>query len=144
MQEAGFEAETPSQVVLRRAGEVISVTDRLGRRLKVRRIGALARYDLLRLLGPDAAGHADLIGLALVAQSVCEIDSEPVAPLRTERELRALIQRLDDEGLDAASAAHEANFNSHSAGGAEGEALGESLGAGGSSVSSARPNYADP
>ena len=144
MQETGFEKETPSQVVLRRAGEAVLVTDALGRCLKVKRIGALARYDLLRLLGPDAAGHADLIGLALVAQSVCEIDGEPVATSRTERELRALIQRLDDEGLDAASAAHEVNFNTGSARSAEGEALGESLGAGGSSVSSAHPNYAGP
>lgn len=102
--------DTPSEAIVRRSTAPVEVTDVLGRKLKVRRIRALERYDISRILGADGATNPQVAGPAALAYSVIEIDDEAVATPKTEREFRALIMRLDDEGMEAVAQAHRDHF----------------------------------
>lgn len=82
------------------------VTDDRGRVLKVRKINALMRYDLSMLIGSQHIDNAGVMGPASLACSVAEIDGVVVFPPATNQELRALIQRLDDEGIAAVAKAY--------------------------------------
>jgi hypothetical protein len=103
--------DSPAQAIVKRASTPVEVTDPLGRKLKVKPIRSLDRYDLARVLGPEGAANPSAMGPAAIAFSVIEIDGEIVATPKTEREIRALIQRLDDEGLEAAAQAHIDHFS---------------------------------
>lgn len=84
----------------------VFVNDELGRVLKVRKINALARYDLAKLVGGGQAANAGVMGPAMLAFACIEIDGEAIVPPQKEIDLRALIARLDDEGLGAIAKAY--------------------------------------
>lgn len=85
------------------------VTDSLGRKLKVRKVGALGRYDLAKLVGGDNVTNLGIMAPATMVYSVTAIDGDPVFPPVTELELRALINRLEQEGIDAVAKAYMDN-----------------------------------
>jgi hypothetical protein len=92
---------TPSQVVVREAVKTISVSDRKGRRLMLRRLTALDTLRLVKAAGPVLAQNEPWLSMAGLAFSVLEIDGVPVPPPATEPQIESLIDRLGDEGLAA-------------------------------------------
>lgn len=85
------------------------VTDSIGRTIKLRKISPLMRYDLYKLVGAEHINNAGVMGNAVLAFSITEIDGAPVFPPATEAELRHIIQRLDEEGMAAADKAYADN-----------------------------------
>ncbi len=79
----------------------LTVTDALGRAIRLKKPNPLANLDFAKAAGGD---KLNLLYLAEVAhlKFVAAIDDQPVATPSTEGELRALYQRLGEEGNDAA------------------------------------------
>lgn len=94
--------ETPAQVVS--AKEYESAMDSKGRLITVKRLDALNFYRLTKIMGA-ASSNAATMDMAILASSVIKIDGAPVTPPSTEREIEALIKRLDFEGIAAAGEA---------------------------------------
>jgi hypothetical protein len=93
-------APTPTEQELRRATKACETTDDLGRKLSLRKLGSLQRLDLGAVLGVHSQNPA-VAGPSALAFMVTHIDGDPVFPPNTYNELRALVGRLEDEGLTA-------------------------------------------
>ncbi|WP_287496911.1 hypothetical protein [Pandoraea sp. CB10b_02] len=78
-----------------------TVTDALGRIIRLKKPGPLANLDFAKAAGSD---RLNVLYLAEVAhlKFVAAIDDQPVATPSTEGELRALYMRLGDEGNECA------------------------------------------
>jgi len=100
------EGETPSETVVNAARKVVEITDSLGRALKVRKLNAMMRLDLARLVGTEASQNPAVMAPCSCAMAVSEIDGETVFPPNTYNELRALVGKLDDEGIAAVEQAY--------------------------------------
>ena len=92
---------TPSQSIVSRAQEVISVRDSRGRVLSLRRLDALRRLRLLKAAGPELSANDSWLNIAALACSVFEIDSVPRATPSNEPQIETLVAELGDEGLEA-------------------------------------------
>ncbi len=91
---------TPSEQVTASAKREFEVTDSAGRRLTLKKPPFTAQFDLVALLGEKSRNsmyHTMVMPLTYVAA----IDGEAVPFPQSERELRALIQRLDEHGYAA-------------------------------------------
>lgn len=77
-----------------------SARDIRGRMITVRRLNLLDYYRLSKILG-ETAGNEQAMNLATLTCAVTEIDSEPVFFPNSEREIQALMQRIDFDGLGA-------------------------------------------
>lgn len=93
--------ETPSETVVNSATEIKYATDVRGRRIGVERPRALLRFRLLKILGAENAKNDPLLGNAMLAYLVREINGDKVPQVNSERQLEAMIDRLDDDGLAA-------------------------------------------
>jgi hypothetical protein len=95
-------SESPSEQVTKAASAIEHCKpDARGRRIGVVKPSALARYRLLKMLGAENAGNQHVLGYAMLASCVREIDGQQVFAPNSEREIEALIDRLGDEGLAA-------------------------------------------
>ncbi len=94
-------APTPSAAIVQAATKTKTVVDSLGRSITVRKFSALTRMKFAELVGAAAASNAQYLGVAALAAAVIEIDGDRVAFPTSKRELEALVQRLDDEGIEA-------------------------------------------
>ena len=83
------------------ANATIQVSDREGRLLTLRRMGALDRLRLFKAIGPVLAQNPPYLGMAMLASSVAAIDDVPVPAPGTEAQIEALISRLGDSGIAA-------------------------------------------
>jgi hypothetical protein len=92
---------SPAQAV---KSDTATETDARGRIIKVRRLNALQAYRLSKAIGADSASNEVTMNFATLASSVCEIDGEAVDFPVTERQVEALIQKLDFEGMAAINA----------------------------------------
>jgi hypothetical protein len=92
-----------------RANE-FTVTDATGREITLKKPGPLANLDFAKAAGSE---KFNLLYLAEVGhlKYVNKIDGAPVPVPSTEGELRALYQRLGDEGNEAAQLGVAANFS---------------------------------
>lgn len=95
------QGETPSETIVNSATEIKYATDARNRRIGVERPRALLRFRLLKILGAENAKNEPLLGNAMLAFLVREINGEKVAQINSERQLEAMIDRLDDDGLAA-------------------------------------------
>ena len=111
----------PAAVVAAPIGKIV-VTDALGRAIVIKKPKPLDALDFKIALGTN---HTNTLYLVEVSHLpyVCEIDGEPVSVPRTERELRALYQRLGDEGNEAAQKAVIETFYSAAVRTAEDQAV---------------------
>lgn len=76
-------------------------TDKRGRKIVFRKLTALLRLDLATIIGGEAIQNPGVAGPSALAFSVVSIDGYPeVAPIKYS-EIRALVGRLDDDGLNA-------------------------------------------
>lgn len=93
--------DTPSEAVVKSAAEIKFVTDARGRKIGVQKPRALLRYRLLKILGAESAKNEPLLGNAMLAFLVSDINGDKLPPINSERQLEAMIDRLDDDGLAA-------------------------------------------
>ncbi len=100
---------TPSEQIVKSSAQEICVTDALGHELRLKKPNPLANLDFAKAAGSD---KLNLLYLAEVAhlKFIAAIDDVPVATPTTEAELRALYQRLGEEGNEAAQRAVAEHF----------------------------------
>ena len=91
----------PSARIVAQAAAVLCVSDREGRSLTLRRMGALDRLRLFKAIGPVLAQNPPYLGMAVLASSVTAIDDVPVPQPVNEGQIEALISRLGDAGIAA-------------------------------------------
>lgn len=78
----------------------IEVTDARGRVILLRKPPVLAQFRFVEALGPSADSQAYL-AMTMPLIFVGAIDGTPVVPPTTKGEVEAMIQRLDEDGLEA-------------------------------------------
>ncbi len=83
------------------SGTTVEVVDTRGRKIVVKKLNALAKANLLRVVGAEAAQNQAYFGYVLAAASVASIDGELENPPRTQIAIDALLSQLDDEGVAA-------------------------------------------
>ncbi|MGA4020416.1 hypothetical protein ACI2T7_03275 [Ralstonia nicotianae] len=100
---------TPSEQIVKAAAKELTVDDALGRKITLRKPNPLANLDFAKAAG---GSELNMLYLAEVAhlKYVGAIDGELVPTPATEAQLRALYQRLGDEGNEAAQRGVAANF----------------------------------
>jgi len=92
--------ESPSDELVKKAQEEVLAEDANGRIITLRKPGVLAQFRMVEMLGETAANQT-YMSMVLPLIYVTAIDGEPVPAPSTKRELEALIQRLDEEGVGA-------------------------------------------
>jgi len=92
---------SPSERIIIDATKTFEVTDAAGRKLMVRRPGALDRLRLFKAVGPALANNERYVGYAMLAMCVSAIDGVPQPAPMTEGQLEALVHRLGDAGMIA-------------------------------------------
>jgi hypothetical protein len=102
MNEATQEPAATGGVTPQKDGTVI-VVDPQGRKLKVKKLNALDRMRLYGIAGADNSGNDRFMGYAAIAASVTEIGGEPVMFPESLFQLEALVQRLDEDGIEASA-----------------------------------------
>ncbi|KVQ85573.1 hypothetical protein WK07_04585 [Burkholderia multivorans] len=103
-------AETPSQAVMRQTGQEITITDARGRTIALRKPGVLAQYAIIEAVGGESAKNEVYMGMVLPLIYVASIDGEAVSTPNTKLEVKALIKRLDEDGIEAVIEAVHRNF----------------------------------
>jgi hypothetical protein len=78
-----------------------SVVDRRGRTIKVRRLSALDRLRLFKLVGSVHSENRIVSTYYINSYAVTEIDGVPVAQAQSDIALDAIVGRLDEDGLEA-------------------------------------------
>lgn len=95
-----IDESTPSAQVIAQANAEVIVTDASDRTIKLKKPGVLAQYRLIDALGESAKNRV-YTSMVLPLIFVAEIDGEPVSVPNTKLEIEALIQRLDEAGINA-------------------------------------------
>jgi hypothetical protein len=103
----------PSEEIVAQAVKPVVVTDARGRALTLRKPNVLSQFRLVKMLG-DSARNTAYMAMITPLTYLTQIDDEAIAPPTTERELEALIQRLDDDGVMAIMEGLQANYASQS------------------------------
>ena len=99
----------PSEQIVKAAAKEFEVIDDLGRIIKLKKPNPLANLDFAKAAGSD---RLNVLYIAEVAhlKYVAEIDGQIVVCPSTEGELRALYQRLGQEGNDASQSGVAKHF----------------------------------
>ncbi len=92
--------ETASEKIIRKARETFSVTDENGRVIQVRAPSYLEKTDFIAALG-DRGTLDGYIAQVSPAMYVRSIDGDPVSFPTRLSDVRAILQRLDEEGAKA-------------------------------------------
>ena len=96
---------SPSEQIMAASMETIPAQDKLGRSLVVRRLTALDRLRLFKVLGPVLSQNSSYLGMVTLAASIVAIDGVPVPAPGTEAQLESIIGRLGDSGIAAVARA---------------------------------------
>ncbi len=96
---------TPSATIISSTTSAHTVTDRLGRRLTLRRMTSLDKLRLFKAAGSVLAQNQPWLGMAILACSVAEIDNVPVPPPTNEQQIESMVARLGDHGIAAVAEA---------------------------------------
>jgi hypothetical protein len=79
----------------------VIVEDRRGRQIALRKLGVVEQLRLFKCLGADLAENKAYFGLARLAAMVSAIDDVPVPFPANEQGLEAILDRLDEDGVEA-------------------------------------------
>lgn len=101
---------TPSQELVQQASKAAEITDRRGRKFKLVKPSVLAQYRIVKVVGADTAANQTYMMMIMPLLFVQEIDGETVMFPNSELELEALIQRLDDDGVEAVALGVQENW----------------------------------
>ena len=93
--------DTPSQAIIRTSNAEEFVTDSRGRKIGVRKLKVLERINMLKLVGHGNNDNLIYISSVSPAFLVTSIDGDPVSKPANDLQLNGLLQRLDEEGLEA-------------------------------------------
>ncbi|MDA8230744.1 MAG: hypothetical protein M0006_05345 [Magnetospirillum sp.] len=93
--------ETPSATIVNAANTAATVTDDKGRMIGIKRMNALDRLRMFEVIGGDNAKNEAFLGYATLAFHVVNVDGDAFSRPTTRRQLEAMIQMLDDDGLAA-------------------------------------------
>lgn len=102
--------ETPSAQLTTKALQEVVVTDSAGRTITLRKPAVLAQFRLIELVGPETAKNQVYMGMVLPIVFVTAIDGDPVFFPKSKAQLEALIQRLDEHGIEALMQAMREHF----------------------------------
>jgi hypothetical protein len=91
---------SPAAQAIAKAQASAEVIDARGRIITLRKPGVLAQFRLIEALG-DTAQNQVYMGLVLPLIFVSDIDGEAVVLPTRKSEVEALIQRLDEDGIEA-------------------------------------------
>jgi len=91
---------SPSAQVMAKATESWEVEDTSGRTIQLRKPGMLAQFRLVEMLG-DSSKNQVYLAMVTPLLYITAIDDDPVTPVLKKSELEALIQRLDESGVEA-------------------------------------------
>jgi hypothetical protein len=83
------------------AQSVVTVTDKQGRSIEVKKLKPIERMRMLQLIGPDNATNGPYLGYATLAFSVTKIDGDALPRPSNIAGLEGIVTRLDQDGLDA-------------------------------------------
>jgi len=100
MNKPEVEEERPSEKIIKKGKATYEVVDELGRIIKVRAPSYLERTDFISALGERGESIAYL-NQVMPAMYVKEIDGTAVFMPTKLSEVRAILQKLDDEGVAA-------------------------------------------
>ena len=87
----------------------IKVKTASGREITLRRPQVLAQLRLVDAIG-DSAANRVYLGMCMPLIYVAAIDGADVPPLETKKQVEALFQRLDEDGLEAVNAGIAEHF----------------------------------
>jgi hypothetical protein len=107
--EPTFTVKKPSDEIVAQAAKATSVVDAKGRTITLQKPGVLAQFRMIDMLGESAKNQV-YVGMVLPLMYVAAIDGEPTAKISTRRELEALIQSLDEEGVTAIAEGVQLHF----------------------------------
>ena len=110
MVEIKLNPETPSQAIVKAGNTEVTFADAQGRQITIKRMNALDRMRLFEVVGADNIGNQAYFGYASLACHVTKIGEYPVIRPATKAQLEALVQQLDDDGLNAVAKAVAENF----------------------------------
>jgi riboflavin biosynthesis pyrimidine reductase len=102
-------AITPSQQAVAKAAKTVVVTDAGGRKITLKKPSVLAQYDLIEVL-EETAKNETYVAMVLPLLYVTDTDGDAVIAPRTKLQIRALIQRLGEDGVNAVMIGVGANF----------------------------------
>lgn len=102
--------ETPSQQLVSQGTAEQSITDSRGRVLVARKPSVLTRFRFVEMLGTSASNET-YFGMCFPLLFLVSIDGETVRTPTSKIQLEALIQRLDDDGLNALTGLVLTHFN---------------------------------
>ncbi len=88
----------------------VVVDDERGRKITLQKPGILAQYRLVEAMGAERAANERLYMMVMPLTYVAAIDGDPIAPPTSYLGIEALIQRLDQEGLEAVLKGVSANW----------------------------------
>lgn len=91
---------TPSQQIIKSSAKEVEIIDELGRIIKLKKPSPLANLDFKKALGNNHQNVLYLVEVIPLAY-VVSIDGDMVPTPSTNAEIRALYQRLDEEGNSA-------------------------------------------
>lgn len=100
---------SPSAELINKAVAEVTITDARGRTFTLKRPGVLAQYRLVDMLGESAKNEV-YMGMVLPLTYVAAIDGQPEGAPASRRQLDALIQRLDEDGIAAIMVGVQENF----------------------------------
>ena len=115
MAKVTIQQEAPSEAVLKAANAVQTVKDARGRMIGIKKIGVVDRMHLFEVIGGELVKNEAYFSWAAAAFMVSSIDDDPVVRPTSKRELEALIQLLDDDGLNAVAKWAEENLGAGNA-----------------------------
>lgn len=113
MREPG--TDSPSAQIIREAKKAVTVRDAQGREISIKRLLPLDRMKMFEIIGAANSSNEQYIGYAAIAFCVTAIDGDPVMRPRSKAEIEAIIQRLDDDGINAVSEGAREHFIDESA-----------------------------
>lgn len=105
--------ETPSQQLINKADASVTIDTPNGLQVTLRKPGVLSQFRLVKMLG-EAAKNQVYVGMVLPITYITGIDGKPVNYPNNEREIEALITRLDEDGVTAVMQAVDEHFGAQS------------------------------
>jgi hypothetical protein len=108
------QGETPSSAIVKQAAARVVIESANGHSIALQKPGVLAQFRLVKILGKSAENTV-YVQMVLPLTYVVEIDGVPVSQPNSEREIEALITRLDEEGVAAVMQGVQENFGAQSA-----------------------------
>lgn len=90
--------------LVREALKETTLTDATGRSIVVRKPGVLASYRIIEAVGAEAAANQTYMAMVAPLIYVAKIGEDPIFLPTSKDEVEALIQTLDEPGLEAVMA----------------------------------------